>query len=75
MFLSPILVLNRSGIKEKLEDNNAIIMKADEGNAMVTLDKVEYIEKVYDFAQDIGIQQLQRDPTNKFKVETNRLIA
>jgi hypothetical protein len=49
-------------LKTKLNSNNAILIKADEGNAITVIYKIDYNAKVLDYLQSNGFQTATTDP-------------
>ena len=66
--------INIKGIKEKLQKNNAIIIKADKGNTAVIINNDSHIHKVEEFIANNNISVLDRDPTLNFTKEANLAI-
>jgi len=54
-------------LRNKLKDNNIVIMKADKSKALVLIDKPQCIEKVNNFLEDNNITKIQTDPTTSFQ--------
>lgn len=61
-------------IKNKVKDNNLIISKADKGNTVAILDKVDYIGKVDTFLQDTNLLKLNSNPTDKFQKDLKNVL-
>jgi hypothetical protein len=53
-------------IKEKLQQNNAIVTKANKGNSIIITDKVEYESKIMQFLTSNQFQTIPKNPTKKF---------
>lgn len=62
-------------ITTKLNDNDALITRADKGRTMVVLDNTVYKDKVYDFISNNNIVKLTSDPTNRYVKELNTYIS
>ncbi|XP_046391602.1 uncharacterized protein LOC124159736 [Ischnura elegans] len=54
-------------VKKLLREENLIIEKADKGNAVVVMGKVEYAKKCNDFIENNPVVELPNDPTYKFQ--------
>lgn len=53
-----------------------MILPADKGNAVVLLDRAEYIEKMTTLLQDEETyEKIGRDPTRKIEAELQKLLA
>ena len=61
-------------IKNKVNNNNLIITKADKSQATVIIDKTDYIRKTEDFINNNDCIQLNKDPTEKYLKQTIKLI-
>lgn len=61
-------------VKRKLEVNNLVAVKADKSNAMVVMEKVNYISKTETFITENNFKELKVDPTNKFQDEITKII-
>jgi predicted GIY-YIG superfamily endonuclease len=58
-----------NSIKLTLKSENLIIQKADKGNAVVILNKCDYVEKCEKFFEENEIMERKSDPTAKFQLE------
>ena len=56
-------------IKKKLEENNAIITKADKGNSIVIIQNDSYQEKIRQFIQNNEFIVLDKNYTKKYQKE------
>ena len=61
-------------IRKKLEQNNLTINKADKGNTIVIIDKNILTQKTEDFLKENKFNPLHKDPTNKFKKQTQQTL-
>jgi hypothetical protein len=61
-------------IKEKLNNNNAIITKADKGQSIIIIDKAAYESKILNFLNNNNFRTRYRDPTKKFQKEIRTII-
>ena len=64
--------LNKEESKALLElrrDKDRIILTAVKGEAIVVLDKKEYIEKAHNLLVQLAFRTIERDPTNKLKAK------
>lgn len=61
-------------IKDKMNDNNVIITKADKGNTLVLLPQQEYINKIHEFIDSNNIETLADDPTKRYVRILNETI-
>jgi hypothetical protein len=61
-------------IKDKMNDNNVIITKADKGNTVVLLPHQEYINKIHEFIVSNKIETLAEDPTKRYVKILNETI-
>jgi hypothetical protein len=61
-------------IKEKLNENNAIIAQADKGKSIVILPSEQYTEKVQSFISCNQFQVSKKDPTNTFQEQVKKTI-
>lgn len=61
-------------IRDKLNENNALILKADKSNTTVIINNNVYIHKVYEFINNNNITQVSTDPTTKFTRIINNAI-
>ena len=66
---------NLKNIKNKLKNNNGIILKADKGNTTVIMDRDTYTEKTYTFINNNNIKRIIEDPTEKFHTDMNKAIS
>ena len=53
-------------IKEKLNNENSTIVKADKSKAIVIIQKTSLQGKITNFLQDNDIPRITKDPTNKY---------
>ena len=62
-------------IKELREDQSRVVLTADKGVAIITMDKKDYIYKALSLLADTNTYKtISRDPTNKLKIKpTDRL--
>ena len=61
-------------IRNKLQQNNLIITKADKGKTIVIINKNTFIQKTEGFLKDNQFTQLQKDPTEKFQKQLQQII-
>jgi hypothetical protein len=61
-------------IRNKLQQNNLIITKADKGKTIVIINKNTFIQKTEEFLKDNQFTQLQKDPTEKFQKQLQQII-
>jgi hypothetical protein len=61
-------------IKTKLHDNEAMITRADKGNAIVILPIQQYESKVQNFLHENNFQTAPADPTNTFQTQIRKTI-
>lgn len=64
-----------ASIRNKLQQNDAVITKADKGNCTVILSQQNYVNKVHDFLENNNIDILTQDPTTSFSKDINKLIS
>jgi len=64
-----------AGIKDKLAEHDAVILKADKGSSTVIMSKTEYTNKVLEFISKNNITDIGHDPTQRFTKEINSLIS
>ena len=64
---------NLKTIKKKLNDNNAIAVKADKTNAIVIMTQTEYNNKSYGFINKNSIEKLTEDPTTDYNKQITGL--
>lgn len=55
-----------NSIKNKLSDNNCLVTKADKGQSIVIMTIDDYNKKVNEFITNNNIQEIMKDPTDKF---------
>jgi hypothetical protein len=63
-----------NSIRKKLEDNNAMITKADKGNTMVILPVTDYETKIHNFTSNSNFYKEAKDPTKKYQAEIKRTV-
>ncbi|XP_049828734.1 uncharacterized protein LOC126267492 [Schistocerca gregaria] len=63
-----------NSIHRKLKQHNALITKADKGNALVLITKAEYIEKTEKFLTENKISKLTSDPTQRYQRNVKTLL-
>jgi hypothetical protein len=63
-----------NSIKSKLQKNNAIKTRADEGNSLVILPTQQYESKIQDVLQRNNFTVTTTDPTNTFQTEVDNTI-
>ena len=51
----------------KLEKENAMVIKADEGKACIIIKTDEYNKKAHNFLNENNFQKLQKDSTDKYQ--------
>jgi hypothetical protein len=56
-------------IQRKLQDNNAMIARADKGNTLVMLHTHQYVSKLQDFIHQNDFIQSQTDPNQTFQFQ------
>jgi hypothetical protein len=56
-------------MKEKRNNNNAIITKADKVQSIIIIEKTAYESKILNFFNNNSFQIRQRDPTKNFQKE------
>ena len=56
-------------LRELREDKERMVLTADEGVAMVVMDRKEYIEKVEALLAQLAYRTIDADPTNKLKAK------
>lgn len=61
-------------IKKKLEDNEALITKADKGNTVVVMYRSQYNDKIDEYIGNHNISILTKDPTNTYHKIVNSTI-
>jgi hypothetical protein len=61
-------------IRNKLQQHNLIITKADKGKTIVIINKNTLIQKTEEFLKDNHFTQLQKDPTEKFQKQLQQII-
>jgi hypothetical protein len=61
-------------IKDKLEQNNALALKADKGNSIVTEYADKYNNKILDFISNNDFQIIEKDPTKRFQNKVRTVI-
>lgn len=61
-------------IKNKLKDNDLILLKADKGQTTVVMNKKDYICKTEKFIEENGIVKLNKDPTKNFQSELKKVL-
>jgi hypothetical protein len=61
-------------LKEKLENNEAMITKADKGNSIVIIYQNNYQENVLHFINDNNFTNMTNDPTQNFQKEIRKTI-
>lgn len=61
-------------IKKKLRDNDLIACKADKGNTITILTRIDYCNKISDFITESKALELNRDPTRSFKTAVSKCI-
>lgn len=61
-------------IKSKIKHDNLIVSKADKGNCLVILDRVEYVHKVESFLTENNFKNIETCPLNKFIKKTKTYI-
>ena len=59
----------RIGLAQFKKDKNRVILTADEGVAMVVMDREDYVTKVQELLAQPAYRLLPRDPTNKIKAK------
>ena len=65
-------MVERRAIKSLQDDETIIIVKADKGNAVVIIDKVEYERKIGDHLADNGTYRpIQTNPLLKLQNKVN----
>jgi hypothetical protein len=64
-----------NSIKRQIKTEDLILQKADKGNSMVILDRVDYISKCIDFISLAKISVLTKDPTSKFQNSVKSAIS
>ena len=60
-------------IHKKLNQHNAMITKADKGKTTVIINKEEYNNKVMEFLLENNFKQINKDPTNKYKAQIQKI--
>ena len=60
-------------IKEKLNNENSTIVKADKSKAIVIIQKTCLQEKITNFLQDNDIPHITKDPTNKYNKQIHNI--
>lgn len=63
-----------NNLKRKLHDNNVIHVKADKNDAIVLMNKSEYIDRTLEFISNNQIQDIKIDPTDKFQKQIKTAI-
>jgi 23S rRNA maturation mini-RNase III len=61
-------------IRNKLTQNNLVVVKADKGNTIVIINKDTYAQKIEDFLKENQFTYLQKDPTEKFQKQLQQII-
>ena len=59
---------------ELKKDINRIILTADDGVAMVVMDREDYINKANNFVSQPAYRTIDSDPTNKLKAKPITLL-
>ena len=72
IYFNNLRVINQ--IRNKVEEHNAIVTKADKGNTLVIISREVYQQKVYDFIHNNNIKPIDVDPTSKFVKSLNNAI-
>jgi hypothetical protein len=62
-------------IRNKLNINQAMVTKADKGNAMVIIYQREYNKKALDFINNNNFATLNKDPTTVYQKEIRKIIT
>jgi hypothetical protein len=61
-------ILNQ--VQEKLMTNNVIVTKAKKDNSIIIIKEEEYGNKINQFFLQIGLQELDTDPTKNYQNST-----
>lgn len=61
-------------LKKKIKDNNIMLTKADKGNAVVVIEKEEYVKKGIEFISNENYEEIKYDYTNKFQSRVKRIL-
>ena len=67
----------KKALRELKEDKDRIVLTVDKGEAMVVLDKKEYLEKAEALLAQLAYRTIDKEPTNKLKarlIQTLRSI-
>ena len=67
-------IINIKNIKNKLNNNNALIVKADKGQTVVIIGENELMKKSYDFINENNIEKINKDPTEEYVKDINNKI-
>jgi hypothetical protein len=62
------------GIKEKLQQNNAIVTNADKGGSIIVVDKADYESKILQFLTCNQFQTIRKGPTRKFQAMIRKAV-
>jgi hypothetical protein len=63
-----------NSIKTKLNQNEAMLAKADKSNAIVLLPITQYEDKINEFITSNNLKHTNKDPTNKFQTLTRSTV-
>ena len=61
-------------IRELQKDTEIVILPADKGNAMVVMERSEYISKMNMMLEDKTYAKLKKDPTSKVERKINKAL-
>ena len=67
--------MERQALKSLQDDNSIIILPADEGNATVVMDRVEYSNKLADLIGNGGYCKQKKDPNLKTERKLSQILG
>lgn len=62
-------------LKNKITENDLILIEADKGKAVVILEKTEYKEKIEEYIKDNKLTVLQKSPVPQFDKKVRELVS
>jgi hypothetical protein len=62
------------GVRNKLNQYDALVTKADKGQSIIIIKRAEYNDKVQEFLSNNNFQTTHKNPTNTFQRETKKTI-
>ena len=62
-------------LKNKITKKDLIISKADKGQTITILNRIDYIKKIEDFISSSGAEILKLDPTDKYQKHINTTLT